>query len=908
MTYSTAHSTERNFRPVRVVDVELTDPPAPIRNVGGYGLVRCLVRRHGRPVGDVTIPVTGDDIPADVVRHAIVEQLGRTITNHHLYDLLAQPSEAWRTSNLPQAAPTSTVSTLPFVTVAVCTRDRPEDLAQCLAAIRHLRYDHLEVIVVDNAPTTDATERLVREQYPDVRYVREERPGLNWARNRAALEARGDVIAYTDDDVIVDPLWAHAVGHVFAENPGVMAVTGLVVPHELETPAQVLFETYGGFGRGYERRWYGVDTEGGEGAALSMAGAGKFGTGANMAYRRELFDRIGYFDPALDVGTVTNGGGDLEMFFRTLKEGYVLVYEPAAIVRHRHRREDERLRVQIRNNGIGFYAYLVRTALHYPNERLGLARIGAWWFRYWSVTRLLKSFVGRANVPRDLITGELVGSVRGLTRYQRARRAARALARPGDPPSHPTVRVPRNARSGAVAVRVLDLDTGIRGIHDVSVYATTRVVLRAGGRPIGHLHVPNWYGPISAARLRDEIVRHMGAAVLAPEATSEAHDAATHAVRSVIRRYAPGVNSAPREQLPDDVLVSVVIATRDRPDDLRVALRGVTRQCTRRPTEVIVVDNNPASGDTARVIAEFPGVRLVTETRKGLSYARNAGVLAARGDVIAFTDDDVTVPPDWLERLVAPFARPDVAIVTGNVLPVELETRSQQLFELYGGLGRGYHRFEVNGAWFRAFRRKGVPTWHLGATANAAFRASLFHDPRVGLLEESLGAGMPAGVGEDTYLFYRALRAGHTLVYEPAAYVWHKHRRTMRALRQQLFAYSKGHVAYHLLTVLRDRDPRGLLHVTAVMPYWRAKQLLAWTRDALRGRAAYPFSLILLELWGNLLGPVALSQSVRRVRRTGRSAHTTRADAASPAPADRAAMTAPPLGADAALGMQGEGA
>ncbi|WP_045233859.1 glycosyltransferase, partial [Deinococcus pimensis] len=216
-------------------------------------------------------------------------------------------------------------------------------------------------------------------------------PGLDWARNRAALEARGEIVAYTDDDVAVDEGWVAALARVFAENPAVMCVTGLVVPYELDTEAQVLFETYGGFGRGYRRRWYGVDARGGELAGFSMAGAGKFGTGANMAYRRSLFDRIGFFDPALDVGTVTNGGGDLEMFFRTVKEGHVLVYEPSAIVRHRHRREYAKLRTQIANNGVGFYAHLVRCAAHYPEERAGIARLGAWWFAEWSLGRLVKS-------------------------------------------------------------------------------------------------------------------------------------------------------------------------------------------------------------------------------------------------------------------------------------------------------------------------------------------------------------------------------------------------------------------------------------------------------------------------------------------------------------------------------------
>ncbi len=306
-----------------------------------------------------------------------------------------------------------------------------------------------------------------------------------------------------------------------------------------------------------------------------------------------------------------------------------------------------------------------------------------------------------------------------------------------------------------------------------------------------------------------------------------------------------------------------------------------------------MVDNHPASGLTAPVVRDFPGVRLVTETRPGLSYARNAGLRVCRGDVVAITDDDVVVPPGWLEAIVAPLARAEVAVVTGNVLPYELETPSQRFFERYGGLGRGFEPLEFDHAWFRAFRKKGAPTWYIGATANAAFRASIFRDPAVGLMEETLGAGMPAGVGEDTYLFYRALKAGHTIVYDPGAYLWHKHRRDMRALRSQLAAYSRGHVAYHLLTFLRDRDLRGLLHVGLAMPYWRVRQVLAWLRDAPRGRAHYPMDLIVLETWNNLLGPVALWQSTRIVRRLGRSEPLTPEGGANvPAPVARAGSPA----------------
>jgi hypothetical protein len=95
-----------------------------------------------------------------------------------------------------------------------------------------------------------------------------------------------------------------------------------------------------------------------------------------MAYRRIIFERIGGFDPALDIGAVTNGDGDLEMFFGVLQERQTLVYEPNAIVRHRHRPEYAQLRVQITDFGLDFYAHLVRSAIAYPRQRFTIACFG----------------------------------------------------------------------------------------------------------------------------------------------------------------------------------------------------------------------------------------------------------------------------------------------------------------------------------------------------------------------------------------------------------------------------------------------------------------------------------------------------------------------------------------------------
>ncbi|MCA1563352.1 MAG: glycosyltransferase [Acidobacteria bacterium] len=387
-----------------------------------------LVRLHGAPLGYLKPRLGDTPLTPAALAALILERHMWPIVRHLVADGVALPDLAGlRLDDLPRECPPSTNGPPPLVTVAVCTRNRTASLADCLDALERLDYPALDLLVVDNAPWTDGTARLVRDRFPRIRYTLEPRPGLNWARNRAVLEARGEIVAYTDDDVIVDEGWAAALARTFGEEPDAMAVTGLVVPDELQTAAQSLFERYGGFGRGFERRYYQVDAEMGERAAVRHGGAGRFGTGANMAFRRSLFDRAGLFDPALDVGTPTNGGGDLEMFFRVLKTGHLLIYEPRAIVRHRHRRDYEQLRTQIANNGIGLYAYLVRSALTYRDERAALLRLAVWWLWWWNVRRLLISFVRPGRFPRDLIIAELRGSLVGLTRYARARRRVREI-------------------------------------------------------------------------------------------------------------------------------------------------------------------------------------------------------------------------------------------------------------------------------------------------------------------------------------------------------------------------------------------------------------------------------------------------------------------------------------------------
>ncbi|HSU49561.1 MAG TPA: hypothetical protein VLJ41_03190, partial [Segetibacter sp.] len=160
-----------------------------------------------------------------------------------------------------------------------------------------------------------------------------------------------------------------------------------------------------------------------------------------------------------------------------------------------------------------------------------------------------------------------------------------------------------------------------------------------------------------------------------------------------------------------------------------------------------------------------------------------------------------------------------------------------------------------------------VPTWKIGACANAAFRAKIFANPEIGMLDEALGAGTPTGCSEDTYLFYKVLKLGYTIIYEPKAYVWHKHRKDIKSLKKQIYNYSKGHVSYHLQTWLVDKDWRGISRILGEMPKYQIRQ---FARSVL-GRSSYPSSLAWLEIKGYLAGPFAYWRSRRNVERKGRS-------------------------------------
>ncbi len=273
-------------------------------------------------------------------------------------------------------------------------------------------------------------------------------------------------------------------------------------------------------------------------------------------------------------------------------------------------------------------------------------------------------------------------------------------------------------------------------------------------------------------------------------------------------------------QEPTNAGVSLVICTRDRPKMLESCLASLSSQL-RKPDELIVVDNGSVDEQTRQIATSF-GATYVREDRPGLSHARNAGVLAARCDIIAFTDDDVLLHDRWLAALVAAFDDKQVWAVTGLVLPAALDTPAQIVFERAWGFGRGFGREDFGRSFYLATRDRGCPVWEIGAGANMAVRREAFD--QIGYYDTRLGAGA-SGCSEDSELWYRVLHAGKICRYEPDAIVRHHHRRDDDGLRTQIRAYIRGHVAALAIQYWRTGDVGNLRRMLWSMPGRYLRQL-----------------------------------------------------------------------------------
>lgn len=408
----------------RVVDLELTDPLPTVALDPSEEGVGMVLRRRGRPVGFRLGEVpAGATLTPERLTQLIGTDVASSALEEALREELAPPDRGGGGAGTPEEAD-------PTVTIAICTHDRPERLGRCLDAVLDLPLPAgVDVLVVDNAPSDQRAREIVAAR-EGARYVLERRPGLDFARNRALDEARGALLAFLDDDVVVTPRWWRGLRRVSRTFPDAGAFTGLVLPLALDTEARVEFERRGGFRQGFRRERFGPSLP--ENLLYPVA-AGIFGAGCNMTLRTDLLRTLGGFDEALDQGAPLPGGGDLDIFYRVIRAGETIVYEPDMPVYHEHRATRKGLRSQYHSWGQGFMAFLSKVRDEDPEFRRLSDRAVAWWFLS-RLRGLFLSLMGRDPAAPDMALAELVGGLRGrFGEYRRARsRAAEIRRRHGD--------------------------------------------------------------------------------------------------------------------------------------------------------------------------------------------------------------------------------------------------------------------------------------------------------------------------------------------------------------------------------------------------------------------------------------------------------------------------------------------
>ena len=297
-----------------------------------------------------------------------------------LYEALARLGsqlESDLASDGPKLGRAGSPVLVPTASVIVTSSGNLPMLERCVRSIVASDYDDFEVIVVDNGPPSLDTPKMLLMQFPGerrLRYVEEPSTPVSLARNAGLARVETEVVAFTDEDVIVDRLWLRAGVEALLSEGGIGCVTGVSLPRERAAESRLTPEHWRGLREGLCRTTYRSLDARPERPDLPFA-AGTLGSGLGIVMLTEAGRSVGGFDPALGPATLTRGGECLDLLIRLLRRGYALSYEPRAIVWRERPADAPGQRREVYRHGVGFGATLGKQLIAGPGRRNALRAV-----------------------------------------------------------------------------------------------------------------------------------------------------------------------------------------------------------------------------------------------------------------------------------------------------------------------------------------------------------------------------------------------------------------------------------------------------------------------------------------------------------------------------------------------------
>ena len=330
---------------------------------------------------------------------------------------MRQPCEdtGLRSSGSVAGKAAGSLSSPPFASIILCTNGLRPMLIRCLENLTAQVYPGYEIIVVLNGPD-DASFAQTVSRFP-VRLFNEPRPGVSVARNHAVPHAKGEILVFVDDDVLIDPNWLHEIVKGF-EDPNVACVTGRVIPAGTVCLAAEKADRY----YSSERALSAWSLDASNPNWYQYILGDPVGFGCNMAFRKTFLENYALFPVDLGAGSLIGGGDEFYMYVQVVKHGFRIRHTPMAAVTHFFEDDIDKQKARNAQLHAGSVAFALKLFLEERTLRLATVK----WLLSGLKRRARRVWNQRAiaSEPQELLSPreKLSAYVRGLGVYWKSRR------------------------------------------------------------------------------------------------------------------------------------------------------------------------------------------------------------------------------------------------------------------------------------------------------------------------------------------------------------------------------------------------------------------------------------------------------------------------------------------------------